>query len=153
MKTMRRIWAVLWLTASAAAWSSPEPREHEAVTLADQARLNAMLAGDTKALDAAMTDDCLYVHSYGKQQTKQEFIAAFKAGELRYRSLRYTEGPTIRVHGGDTALVTGKMEIEVINREGKTLKPTLLVTAVYVRRDAEWRLASYQSTPASPQVR
>lgn len=129
--------------------ANPADSLRAAVLRADEARLGAMLAADTAALDDLLTADCLYVHSYGGTQTKAELLAALQSGGMKYRSLRYAAPPSIRLYGGETAVLTGTVQLEVTTPDGKSLKPTLLVTAVYVFQSARWQLASYQSTNAA----
>lgn len=117
-----------------------------AVLRADEARLYAMMASDVGALDDMLTADCLYVHSNGATQTKPEFLGALKSGAMKYASIRYAAPPQVRLYGGETAVLTGTTHVEVALAEGRTVKPTLLVTAVYVVKDGRWQLASYQST-------
>lgn len=117
-----------------------------AVLRSDETRLYAMLAADTGALDDLLTPDCLYVHSTGAMQNKAEFIGALKSGAMKYQALRYVAPPHVRLYGSETAVVTGAMQVEVALPDGRTVKPTLLITALYVVKDGRWQLASYQST-------
>ena len=53
----------------------------------------------------------------------------------------------VRVYGGDTAVVTGRI---VINTpDGKSL-PEARFTAVFVKAGGIWKEASYQGTPIRP---
>lgn len=119
-----------------------------AVLRADETRLYAMLASDTGALDDMLAPDCLYVHSTGAVQTKAQLLNALKTGAFKYVALRYTAPPQIRLYGSEAAIVAGTMQLEVQLPDGKTAKPTVLVTAVYVMLNERWQLASYQSTNA-----
>jgi ketosteroid isomerase-like protein len=103
---------------------------------------------DVAALDDMLTRDCVYVHSTGVVQSKEQFLAALKSGALKYATLRYTAPPQVRLYGNEAAILTGTMQIEVAGPDGKTVKPTLLVTAIYVVQSDRWQLASYQSTNA-----
>lgn len=151
-------WAALLAGAAAlllppAASAQPATRADAlklAVFRADELRLYAMEQADTDTLDALLTPDCRYVHSNGRVQTKAEFLAAFRSGAQRYRSLRYLAPPEVRLHGTGSAVLTGTMRIEVPRPEGQTAQLTLLVTAVYVVVHERWQLASYQSTVAAP---
>jgi len=118
-----------------------------AVLRADETRLYAMLAADTAALDDLLAPDCVYVHSNGLTQTKAQFLAALKAGQIKYTALRYVAPPQVRLYG-EAAVLQATAQIEVTGPDGKTLKPTLVVTAVYAMVNDRWQLASYQSTNA-----
>lgn len=118
-----------------------------AVLRADETRLYAMLAADTAALDDMLAADCLYVHSNGVAQTKPQFLAALKSGQIKYAALRYVAPPQVRLFG-DAAVLHGTIQIEVTGPDGKIVKPTLLVTAVYAMLNERWQLVSYQSTNA-----
>ncbi len=119
-----------------------------AVVRTDETRVYAMLAADAGALDDLLTPDCLYVHSTGAAQNKAEFIAALKGGAMKYQVLRYVAPPQVRLYGSETAVLTGTMQIEVALPDGRTAKPTVVVTALYVVKNDRWQLASYQSTNA-----
>jgi ketosteroid isomerase-like protein len=119
-----------------------------AVLRADEARVYAMLAADVGALDDMLTPDCLYVHSNGATQTKAELLAALKGGAMKYTSIRYAAPPRVRLYGPENAVLTGMTLLEVALPDGRTAKPTVLITAVYVVQNDRWQLASYQSTPA-----
>lgn len=123
-----------------------------AVLRADETRIYAMLANDTASLDDMLTDDCLYVHSTGATQTKAEFLAALRTGAMKYTALHYLAPPQVRLYGSEAAVLTGRSQIEVALPDGRTAKPTVLLTAVYVVQHGRWQLASYQSTnaPAAP---
>lgn len=118
------------------------------VLRADETRIYAMLAADTGALDDMLAPDCVYVHSNGVAQTKAQFLAALKSGQLKYVAVRYTTPPRVRLHG-EAAVLQGAAQIEVVGPDGKTVKPTLLVTAVYAMINDRWQLVSYQSTNAA----
>lgn len=119
-----------------------------AVLRSDETRLYAMLTADLGALDDLLTPDCLYVHSTGAAQNKAEFIGALKSGAMKYQTLRYVAPPQVRLYGSETAVVTGTMQAEVALPDGRTVKPTLLITALYIVKNERWQLASYQSTNA-----
>jgi len=120
-----------------------------AILRVDEARLAAMLQPDVAALDELLARDCLYVHSSGWTQTKEELLAALKNGALRYAVLQYNEPPQVRRFGNDTAVLSGKMQLDARPKDRPVVQAVLLVTAVYVRQQDRWRLASYQSTAAA----
>src|SRR3989442_12384138 len=57
------------------------------VLRADDARFDAMKKGDWGALDAALADDLIYVHSTARQESKAEHIANLRGGKPHYRGI------------------------------------------------------------------
>ncbi len=152
--------ALLCAFVSAVLLAAPTPTRAQATKLTDglkaavvrmdETRVYAMLAADTGALDDLLTADCLYGHSNGRTQTKAEFLAALKSGALRYTAIRYVAPPLVRLHGNETALLSGTAQLEVAAADGAKRQLTLNFLAVYVLRADRWQLVSYQSTPAAP---
>jgi uncharacterized protein (TIGR02246 family) len=147
-----RITALMLLAAGAslstgfAERMSPADAMKAAVLRTDEVRAYATVAANTLALEDQLTDDCLYSHSNGRVQTKKEFIAALAQGDLHYNVLRYLSTPTVRLFGGETAIVTGRAHLEATAKGGGKVDQDIVYTAVYVIVDAQWKLASYQST-------
>ena len=116
----------------------------------DARRVDALLKNDVKALEQLFADDMVYIHSAGKIDSKQPYLASLTAGSLTYVSLTYDPPARVAVVGRDTALVTGRATIEIKNKAGQVTKRTLTTTTVYVRQPAGWRVVSYQGTPVQP---
>ena len=136
------------LPAAFAVRVSPADAMKAAVLRCDEARAYATVTANTLALEDQLTVDCLYAHSNGRIQTRKDFIAALASGDLRYDVLRYLSVPTVRLFGGETAILTGRAHLEATAKAGGAVKLDLIYTAVYVIIDAQWKLASYQSTVA-----
>ena len=109
---------------------------------AEARRYAAMIAGDTKALDAVLADDLVYTHSTAATETKQEFIDRLSSG-LRYKAITQRE-QTIRVIG-DVALVNGLNRMDV-ERKGEPITFDIRFLAVYARTGAQWQMRAWQST-------
>jgi uncharacterized protein (TIGR02246 family) len=120
-----------------------------AVLRIDEVRAYATVTANTLALEDQLHDDCLYTHANGRTQTKKEFIAALASGDLHYEVMRYLSVPTVRLFGGDTAMVTGRVHVEATAKAGGAINQDFVYTAVYVIVDAQWKLASYHSTLAA----
>ncbi len=129
---------------------TPADAVKAAVLRIDEVRAYATVTANTLALEDQLHDNCLYTHANGRTQTKKEFIAALAAGDLHYATMRYLKIPTVRLFGGDTAIVTGRVHIEATAKAGGPINQDLVYTAVYVIVDAQWKLASYHSTVAPP---
>lgn len=153
MKTRRAfLFALVVALSSAVTVAAQRPTLADglkaAVLRADETRIYAMLAADIGALDDMLAPDCLYVHSNGRVQTKTQLLGDLKSGAFKYAALRYTAPPQVRLYGNESAILTGPMQIEVVLSDGKTLKPALVITAVYALLHDRWQLVSYQSTNA-----
>ena len=136
------------LTAGQAERISTADAMKAAVLRIDEVRAYATVEANTLALEDQLHDDCRYVHANGRTQTKKEFIAALASGELHYTVLRYLAVPTVRLFGGDTAIVTGRVHVEATMKGGGAVNNDFAYTAVYVIVDAQWKLATYHSSAA-----
>ena len=113
------------------------------VLQADDRRFEAMRKEDWGALDAALTDDLVYVHSTARQETKSEHLANLKARKPQYRGIAPRDR-AVRVIG-DVGLVNGTSEMHVENA-GKEQRFTVRYLAVYAKADGRWRMTAWQST-------
>lgn len=126
--------------------SAPDPEGQ--VRRVDAARVQSLLQGDVAALERLFADELVYIHANGRVDTKAGYLAMLKGGTLTYVSLTYDPPVQIRVVR-DTAVVTGRASIEAKSKAGQLTKRILTTTTVYVRDGGEWRVVSYQGTPAT----
>src|SRR2546425_1923116 len=70
------------------------------VLRADDRRFEAMKKGDWAALDAALADDLIYVHSTARQESKAEHIANLRGGKPHYRGIAPRDRRVRGVWGG-----------------------------------------------------
>jgi uncharacterized protein (TIGR02246 family) len=136
--------AALQLSAATGGNSSAIEKE---ISRLDASRVDALVKADFKALDQLFADDMVYVHSAGKIDTKKPYMATLTSGNLVYASVRYDPPAQVLVAGPDTAIVTGRANLEIKNKAGQLTKRVLTTTTVYVRRAAGWKVVSYQATP------
>ena len=113
------------------------------VLKADDRRFEAMRRGDWAALEAALADDLVYVHSTARLESKAEHIANLRAGKPHYRGIAPRERRA-RVHGG-VGVVNGVSDMHV-ERDGKEQRFTIRYLAVYVKAGEHWRMIAWQST-------
>jgi uncharacterized protein (TIGR02246 family) len=116
----------------------------------DARRVEALLKNDVKTLEQLFSNDLVYIHSAGKIDSKQPYLASLTTGNLTYVSLSYDPPARVSVVGADTAIVTGRATIEIKNKGGQVTKRVLTTITVYVRQPAGWRVVSYQGTPVQP---
>jgi len=113
------------------------------VIRADDRRFEAMRKEDWAALDAALSDDLVYVHSTARQESKAEHIGNLRAGKPHYRGIAPRERKA-RVHG-NVGIVNGVSEMHV-ERDGKEQRFTVRYLAVYAKAGDSWRMIAWQST-------
>jgi ketosteroid isomerase-like protein len=123
-------------------------RANEAeVRAAQAARFAATLKGDLKALEALIADDLVYTHSSAKVETKKEFLDLLASGYYQYKAIVPSE-LRVRLYG-DTALVNGVAEIDVVN-DGAPRQLKLRFLEAWVKRSGRWQLTTWQSTRFPP---
>lgn len=109
----------------------------------EERRFGAMVAKDTAALADLFADELSYTHSNASVDTKASFLAAIDARRFDYRSVTCSDRTSVVV--GDTALLTGRAQIEVV-AGGREVHLDARFTVTYVRRDGRWQFLAWQST-------
>jgi ketosteroid isomerase-like protein len=149
MNTPRRSFCILiFALIPALLHAATDPAAETEVRRADAARVTALLQGDISSLERLYSDQLTYIHSNGRIDTKAGYLRMLSTGDLTYVSLSY-EGPVQVRTIGDTAVVTGRANIEARNKAGQITKRVLTTTTVYVRSGKAWTVISYQGTPAT----
>src|SRR5438128_12255456 len=105
------------------------------VLRADDRRFEAMKKGDWAALDAALADDLIYVHSTARQESKAEHIANLRGGKPHYRGIAPRDR-RVRVVGG-VGIGNGGPDMHD-ERAGKENRCNGRYLAVYAKAGAEW---------------
>jgi ketosteroid isomerase-like protein len=117
----------------------------------DSRRIEALVSADMKVLEEIFSDDLVYVHSGGKIDSKQPYLALLTSGSLDYVAQRYDPPARVVVAGPETAFVTGRVTIELKSKAtGQITKRVLATTTVYARTAKGWKAVLYQSTPVQP---
>lgn len=113
------------------------------VRLAEEQRFTAMTKPDFAALDTLLDNDLTYVHTSGELQTKAEFVAMLRSGDLVYESISPSE-VHFRVHE-DMAVANGRSQMRVRSASGESTFEIRFIE-VYVRHGRRWLLTAWQST-------
>lgn len=113
------------------------------VLRADQARLAAMVAGDTGALDRLMSEQLRFVHSDGRVESKADYVKNLMAGDTEYRDAKTADVETMQI-APDVVAVIGAQSMR------KRLGPdwsevNLRYLAVYRKEGNSWKLVAWQS--------
>ena len=115
----------------------------QAIAQRDAARVAALLAKDTTALDDLLDDELVYVHSTGVADTKESYLEGLMTGVWDYHKLSLRDHRYV-VHTG-TVLVFCRMAIDITVRGTfKSFESNALL--VWVQRSSGWKLAAVQSS-------
>lgn len=114
---------------------------------AEEARLQAMRANDSVALDALLADALCYVHSSGGTDTKESYVHKVGNGTLQYKTCEFLT-PAFRLIG-NAGFVTARMVAKVVS-SGNHREVSNNYLAVWEHDGAAWKLLYLQGTPLPP---
>jgi ketosteroid isomerase-like protein len=107
----------------------------------------AIAKTDLATYDRIVADDYIAFLASGKESTKQEILASYRAGTLHYTALEIYD-----VRGrvfGDTAVVSARTK--GFRREGDQDVPNnVQYIRVYARREGRWRAVAQKAAPVVP---
>ena len=105
----------------------------------------AMVAGDTSALDANLSDDWVVIDPFGNVVSKARQAKELKDGTMDFVSMDPSE-VKVRVYG-DAAVVTGRYQVvvKVRGQEEETSLPAR-ISETFVKQGGKWRCVSTQVT-------
>jgi ketosteroid isomerase-like protein len=110
---------------------------------ADQARRDAMAAGDLDGLAALLADECLYVHSTGAIDTKQSYLAKLAGGSIRYTHVAALDVQLIEL--GPAVIVSHRMHAQaIVDDLPRTLRGQ--AASIWVAAEDGPKLVYFQST-------
>jgi len=101
----------------------------------------ALMRADVDALSEILADDYIQYNASGQPFTKQQILANFQSGSIRYPSVVST-GRVIRLFG-DTAVVHGSEDDEV-ETAGTHSHIRYLYLDVLLKREGKWQLVASQ---------
>lgn len=137
---------VLIATASSLA-AMPRAEKHETrhqIEHLEDVWRNAILHGNTTAMDSLLADDYMAISPTGILQSKEQTLANLRAGNVHFTTLDLSDRK-IRLYG-TTALVTSRAEVSGKGPDGE-FSGSYRYTRVYVR-DARgvWRIVSFEAS-------
>ena len=116
--------------------------EKQVASLSKQAGA-ALVAGDTSALDAILSDDWSGIDPFGEVISKARQAKELKDGTLDFASIDSSE-VKVRAYG-DAAVVTGRYQVEMKIRGRKNSVP-VRITESFAKQGGKWRCVSAQAT-------
>lgn len=125
----------------------PRAEKHEVrhqIEHLESAWRNALLHGNTSAMDGLLADDYMAITPNGILQSKDQALASLRSGTVHITALDLSDRK-IRLYG-TTALVTSRAEVTGTDPEGN-MSGAYRYTRVYVK-DARgaWRIVSFEAS-------
>jgi ketosteroid isomerase-like protein len=124
----------------------PKTHKHEVRHEIDQLEetwRDAVLKGNTAAVDSLLADDYMAVTPSGTLQTKQEALENLRSGRVHFATLEISDRK-VRFYGA-TALVTSVATMEGTTPEGP-ISGSFRYTRVYVRNpQGAWKVVSFEA--------
>jgi ketosteroid isomerase-like protein len=106
-------------------------------------------SGDATTVASLMADDAIFIHGNAAKQTKTEFLAGIKNGQLAFSAYDLSDPKVMMFKGG--AIVTGIVDITFKARSGAAPGPARTLhmrgSSVWLQGAAGWKLILDQDTP------
>jgi hypothetical protein len=115
----------------------------QALTAADDERIQAMQKGDATRLDHIFSDQLRYAHSNGVIDTKASFIEILSTGKTKYLSYEHAERQ-FELSTPGTALMHGITHIQAETETG-VIQVKLSYLAAWRLENGHWRFLAWQS--------
>lgn len=131
------------LSQSLAFARADKPDATEEIRALENARNDAIVRGDSAALERMTSDDYTFITLRGELRSKAEIVKGFANGTFKYES-REISDLNIRVYG-NTAVVTGRSSQKGAEN-GKDYSGDYRFTRVYVRSAGRWQTVALQAT-------
>ncbi|MEZ5994322.1 MAG: nuclear transport factor 2 family protein [Hyphomonadaceae bacterium] len=150
---MSKVWAAAALTAAlsaGAAFASPED-DRAAVAALDTAYQAAVERNDAETMGAILHPDMILVVGRGTVHSREDLLRSAREQDATYEHQVEDEGTqTVRLYGEDTAIVTARLWLKGVTREGAAFDRRLWFSDTYVRTPEGWRYAFGQASLSLP---
>jgi hypothetical protein len=133
-----RLFLVLVLTALACL-----AQDKAAILALDKQWSDAIVKGDTAALEKLLSDDLVYAHATGILDTKTSYLAKIKERRQVYKSFEQHK-PTVNIYK-DSAVTFSYVRVTGTNQAGLFDDKVMLIH-FWVKQNNTWRLAAHQTT-------
>ena len=151
MTRFKSLILVSLLLGAAPASQAQQTSDIERVHAANQQFVAAIVARDIKAMDTVWAHEP-YTSFIGPLSTAVVvgWEGVRQAWQMRFgqfnRVTISADQPHIRING-EAAWAVGMESIELLRKDGKTLRFNAFVTNVFEKRSGQWLLVAHQSTP------
>jgi ketosteroid isomerase-like protein len=122
---------------------SDVPSIQQEVLKTEAARDEAMQKADMAVLNRIYADDVVIVNTRGVHLTKEQRLADFQSGDLKF--LSFDQGDYSFHIYGDTVVLNGRAN-SVVQFHGKVNRVPRKFTLTYIKLNGEWRLVAQNET-------
>lgn len=137
------------LIAGAALCARAQTSEQDEVLNLQKKFQAATVSGDASTVASVMADDAIFIHGNAAKQSKAEFLAGIKNGQLSFSSYDLSDPKVVMFKGG--AIVTGIVDIGFRARPGAPAGPPRTLhmrgSSVWLHGPTGWKLILDQDTP------
>ena len=119
--------------------------EADLIRTAERERLRALVAVDIEVARELHADDFQLITPAGITRTKEQYLGAIAAGDLRYRVFELVSEINVRLYG-EAAVIRYQSNLETETPTGKRPLTRCWHTDSYERRDGRWQVVWSQAT-------
>ena len=121
-----------------------QPNEQPGPLVAERRFFNALIQGDTQALNRLLADDFIMIEVLGGSEiTRSTLLAVLESGQLKFEAID-TADASVRVYPG-VAVVNGRTKMSGQYEEA-SFTVVSRYTHVYTWQQEQWRLVAAQGT-------
>lgn len=111
----------------------------------------AVERNDADAMALILHPDMILVVGRGVVYTREDLLRAARDRDITYEHQVEDAGTqTVRLYGDDTAIVTARLWLQGVTKEGQSFDRRLWFSDTYVRTPGGWRYAFGQSSISLP---
>lgn len=147
MNSIQSGFAALAVLLSAGAAGS-EPADDRAIVAAlDTEYQAAVERNDAETMARILHPEMILVVGRGAVFTREDLLRSARERDIEYERQVEDEGTqVVRVYGRDTAIVTARLWLKGVTREGRAFDRRLWFSDTYVRTAEGWRYAFGQAS-------
>jgi ketosteroid isomerase-like protein len=119
---------------------------HKEIEALENEWRTAQLTNDWKTMDRLLDDEYTGISTTGQIQTKEQAIAARKAGTLLITRLQFSDVKVRVQAGGTAAVVISRADVQGTNG-GEDISGHYRYMRVYEKRLGEWHIVTFIATP------
>ena len=145
---MKNLCTLFLLIGTALLAPAADHPELARITVADDARVAAMLTPTRSTFAAVFSPELRYTHSNGQVDTQAALIDSLLDGSAKYAKYDYQERTfTFPVPG--LALMTGRFDVKAVVK-GNAVESTIGFLAVWRLEQGAWKFLAWQSCKIPP---